>query len=345
MLRMIFDEVFPKLSEMTIEENGDDFEKSFFPDIADKFPNFQKLWQLLVIPTTHRIYFLSDFLENPCIRRNRQDIESSTCNPFSPSFDWAAFEEKEKLKPTKIDTRPEVSKDVKNLGLIHYSILLHLKYSWSHIKSKSEDYLEDALVHLASIMDLVEEFATHIQLLFCRANKIESHSLQKLTENEFVELAKEWYEEFYPNTFEYYQSKGKFRSISIPCRKNIVHEFFQKEKTWKNFENFFIKIKTYRNKLVHAPFMLNVKYKDAIFVPTLGKILDYQHYDLIREATKKKEVFDRDFLLKEAMIESTYEKALIHLNSIWPYFYNVFQNMMVSRNEIFLDEIGFPKAV
>jgi len=344
-LKMILDEILPKLPGVLIQEYGDDLEKAFFPSIQNFFPNFEKLWQFLVVPSTYRIYFLSKIVVNPCIRRTRQQVEYSSCNPFLADYDWKAFEKSEARKPSIIDTRPEVGKRIKDLGLLHYSILLQLENAKNHILAKNKDFLEDSLVHLAGIMDLIEDFATSLHLLLCDSDNRKVEILQELTEVEFLERAKKWYHEFYPKTFEFYLSKGKFRSISVPNRSNIVHEFFQENPMWNNVEKFFVKVKTYRNKIVHTPFLLKIKAGNDFFVPKLGRILDYQNYDSIRNIAENQNIFERDFLPKEQLVDDLFNEALKHLDSIWPLFFNEISKRLEKSNTVFLKEMGFNETV
>lgn len=338
---LYFKGIFSSLDNISIDSSGDATEIEFFPVIKNRFPNFEKLWKLLVVTTTFRAFKLSP-LNDPCVRYTREFMQQVTCTPYPVDYDWSKFDEEQKKKPLHIETRPEVSKDVKNIGLAHYSVFLELLYAYRHLSEKNLDYLEDILVHLATIADLVDDLVNRTACLFKKI-KGKDCRLKKVTEEEFIEKSRNYYRENYEKDYEHYFNVGKFKSSlkEVLTKSNIPNEFLKPFQYRAQIIDFFGSIRHYRNIIVHRTFVLTIVKDDVHFVPQIEKIGELQFYDDVKNSANNLKKFDSLFIEKSKLAELLFNETLDHLNLLWEFLSSNYYSKLATGNKEILKEFGF----
>jgi hypothetical protein len=340
---LAFDDVFNSLKKAPIEVFGDDTEKEFFPILKDKFPNFEKLWQLLVVLTTYRSYHFTSAEKNPCIFQTRESLSKAVCNNYQFGSDryWMHQEETPVHTPLYIDTRPEVSHEVKAIGLTHYSILLELYYAYNHLEEKNTDFFEDFLVHLASIADLVDDLVKELACLLKRV-KGEDCRIKKFSEDEFIKKSKEYYRQNYDDDYEYYFNAGKYKSAlkEILTKSDIPENFLKSFTERKKFKTFIGLIRQYRNIIVHRTFVLTIEQSDEYFVPRIEKIKELNLYDDVKKAALDSN-FKKFFINRSDIAKQLFIEIQENLNRLWEFLYQQLHTALNSHNKALLKEFGF----
>jgi hypothetical protein len=226
--------VFPGfLEQASIESSGDPYELKFGHYLSERFPNYERFWRIFVVPLTRRV--------------------DGYPNELTPNTGF----------------RQSVAPELQDVASAHYSMFVNLVYVHQHLETwrPCSSSLEDSYVHLASACDLAETVLEkwYLTLLACR--KQESHILQKLSRDEFLDKAREWYDENYPNFCKYYLSKGKSPPIKLlSVRANLLAEYLGDSEERKDYAKHSQSIRQFRNVVVH-----NVKV-GKIAAPN-GKIL------------------------------------------------------------------------
>jgi hypothetical protein len=102
--------------------DGDYYEKSYWPLLKDRFPNGEDYWRHFVVPITKRM------------EANVSDQRQRTL------------------------PREHVSEDILDLASLHYSMFMHLVCGYDHVMSPRLSSFEDFYSHLAAACDLAEDF-------------------------------------------------------------------------------------------------------------------------------------------------------------------------------------------
>ncbi len=102
--------------------DGDYYEKSYWPLLKDRFPNCEDYWRHFVVPITKRM------------EANVTDQRQRTL------------------------PREHVSEDILDLASLHYSMFMHLVCGYDHVMSPRLSSFEDFYYHLAAACDLAEDF-------------------------------------------------------------------------------------------------------------------------------------------------------------------------------------------
>lgn len=108
---------------------GDYYEKSYWPLLKERFPNCEDYWRHFVVPITRRM------------------VANVT-------------DQRQRTLP-----REHVSEDVLELASLHYSMFMHLVCGYDHMMSPRLSSFEDFYVHLASACDLAEDFLSGLYLV------------------------------------------------------------------------------------------------------------------------------------------------------------------------------------
>jgi hypothetical protein len=109
--------------------DGDYYEKSYWPLLKDRFPNCEDYWRHFVVPITRRM------------EANVTDQRKRTL------------------------TREHISEDIMDLASLHYSMFMHLVCGYDHVMSPRLSSFEDFYTHLATACDLAEDFLLGSYLL------------------------------------------------------------------------------------------------------------------------------------------------------------------------------------
>jgi hypothetical protein len=121
--------VIETIKKTYFANDGDYYEKSYWPLLKDRFPNCEDYWRHFVVPITKRM------------EANVTDQRKRTL------------------------PREHVSEDILDLASLHYSIFMHLVCGYDHVMNPRLSSFEDFYSHLAAACDLAEDFLLGAQLL------------------------------------------------------------------------------------------------------------------------------------------------------------------------------------
>lgn len=263
----------------TYKNIGDGNEIKFGDTVINKFKNVEFFWQQFITPITKRV-------------------------------DLTLLDLNEKIK-----LRPNISLDLQELSSFHYSVFLNLVYAGQCLEKKHLSYFEDFYAHLGSVCDLAEEFLTQLYFMSLECEEKETVVLQKLTKNKFLDIAKEWYDNYYASSYEHYLSKGKTAPIKLISRANILDEYFGKSKEWKEYSKAALQIRTYRNVVVHNTQIASLQVNKQTYVPKKTKISDYKKWHQVFGV--KPQRFHHDFIEKEQQMLQDFTDLKEKLDIIW----------------------------
>ena len=117
--------------------DGDYYEKSYWPLLKDRFPNCEDYWRHFVVPITRR-------------------MEANVTD------------QRKRALP-----REHVSEEILDLASLHYSMFMHLVCGYDHVMSPRLSSFEDFYTHLAAACDLAEDFllGAHLLAVECTGGK------------------------------------------------------------------------------------------------------------------------------------------------------------------------------
>ncbi len=269
------------LSGMHFADEGDRTEQQYWPILKNRFPNCERFWRELVLPVTKRIEL--------------------------PPGD-----------PDRIRRREGVSEDVWTLSYLNYSFFLHLAAAYDHLRIPLNSSVGDFYTHLGSTCDLAEEFLQNAYFIVAECRSQAITTLQKLSKEDFVELAGHWYDEHYPNLYEYYLKHGKGKpSIELPKRAYVIDEYLYGETSWKKYKSFSGPLRTYRNRIVHDVAMGNVIVGNVHLVPRKKRIASYRKLQDVFDAAKVPPTLKQDFVVREDQMRNDFHTLQELLNALW----------------------------
>lgn len=263
----------------TYKADGDLHEIQSGHLITDLFPNSELFWKSFVTPITNRV-----------------DVAITNHND-------------------KIRARPNISTDIVDLSIIHYSVFLNLVYASVSLTTKHLSYFENFYTHLGTVCDLAEELITQLYFVTLECEEKETEVLQRLSKTKYLELAKEWYDKNYSNAYTHYLSKGKTAPFKIIGRTNILDEYFGDDLNWKSYSKLALQIRTYRNVIVHNTQIGSHITPQGIFVPKKNKISDYKKWHQV--FTVKQDKFLKDFIERDSQMQRDLNDLKAALNNLW----------------------------
>lgn len=260
---------------------GDINEITYGHFVVDKFNNSELFWKNFITPITKR-------------------VDSLVLNP------------NEKIRP-----RQNISLDLHELSSFHYSVFLNLVYAELCLTKKHFSFFENFYAHLGSVCDLAEEFLTQLYFITLECEEKETTILQKLSKIKFIDIAKEWYDQHYKSAYEHYLSKGKTAPMKLISRSNILDEYFNKSKQWKDYCKTALEIRTYRNVVVHNTQIASVtdSHSWLVYVPKRSKISNYKKWHQVFKVTQER--FPHDFIEREAQMRQDIDELKGKLQAIW----------------------------
>jgi hypothetical protein len=285
-------------SKTSFCNDGDQYEQEWWPFFKERFPNCENFWRQFVVPSTNRI------------------VQGST---------------------DRISHRSNVSDDIINITLFHYSMFMNLVYAYNHLLNFTLSSFDDFYTHIASACDLAEEFLLKVYLLVIECQNQKSNILQNLSKKDFLGLCDKWYDDKYPKVYENYLEKGKFASIKIPNRKNVLDEYFNDSKDWKKYKKFVQKIREYRNVIIHNVQIGRILIRgNVILVPKKEKIHDYRKLYSVFAAKQNVKKLKSDFInMKEQIILDIGTLEVI-LNKLWKKPIEDLKRLFKDKNPILL---------
>jgi hypothetical protein len=262
--------------------DGDGYEKLFWSLFNDKFPNPETFWRYLLVPLTKRII--------PGVK-----------------------DPKERLR-----FREGVSEDLKDIATFQYCMFLNLIYSHDHLRNFRLSSFEDFYLHLGSACDLAEDCLLKLYMVSLECKGGKSKVLEKLTKEEFLNLAETWYKEHYSEVYENYLMKGKPPPIRLPKRQDVLREYFADSEEVKEYSRHTQKLREYRNILTHYVQIAKIVIKEDItLVPKKEKIQSYKKWSEVFKAQEDVARLKRDFIeMKEQMVSDIWTLEII-LNKLW----------------------------
>jgi hypothetical protein len=270
------------ISQIHFSNDGDDHEKKYGPVFEEHFPNLELFWRKFVVPTSQRI-----------VRSDQSEL--------------------------RIARRNEVEDAVWDVTFLHYSMFLHLVYAYEHLKLPTMSSFGDVYAHLVSASDLAQDFLIKIYNLILECRGTQSHIMKELTREEFLGYAGEWYDDRYANAHQHYLAKGKWASIKIPARESFLAEYIGATEGWKDFCQFDMSIRTYRNFLIHSVAIGEVLLQGEliVLVPRRQRIQAYKTLRQVSEAAQSYGRLMADFTPKEKQVNEDFLEMQNHLNGLW----------------------------
>lgn len=286
----------------TYKLSGDKYEVMYGDAVIDIFKSSETFWRKFITPLTMRIL----------------------ANQNDPNI--------------RIRPRSNISLDLQELSSIHYSVFLNLAYAEQCLITKQASYFENFYTHLGSACDLAEEFLINIYFLILKCENKETEVLQKLSKGKFLNLAKEWYDKYYPSTYEHYLSKGKAAPIKLISRSNILDEYFEKSKELREYNSTAILIRTYRNVVVHNSQIGSIFTEDGRwYVPRKNKISKYRKWHQVFSVKPRQ--FPFDFIEKLQQMREDANELKTRLNSLWKKPITDFENLLyLAKNKSLLSK-------
>lgn len=274
------------------KSNGDYHEIQRGHLVTDLFPNSEIFWKSFITPMTNRV--------EPNITNHNY----------------------------KIRARLNISTDIVDLSIIHYSVVLNLVYASTCLTTKHLSYFENFYAHLGSVCDLAEEFVTSLYFVTLECEEKETEVLQRLSKTKYLKLASEWYDKHYSSAFTHYLSKGKTAPFKILGRTNILDEYFGNEKAWKDYNKLALQIRTYRNVIVHNTQIGSHITPQGIYVPKKARIGDYKKWHQVFSVNQDK--FQKDFVERDSQMTQDLNELKAVLNNLWFKPIQHFDNLMYS---------------
>jgi hypothetical protein len=273
------------LDSGSFQTNGDNYEREFGRLLAGQFPNCERFWKFFVVPLTERMR----------------------------GYPVALFK--------NIGYRQGMNHDLEDIAATHYSMFMHLVYAHINLQQPTLSALEDFYVHLASACDLVETFLEKSYLLLLQCRGEQSQLLQRLTRDEFLQLAAKWYDENYLTVYGHYLSKGKFRSMPLPSRPLLIKEFVKdylgQASLWKDYDGHSRAIRELRNVIVHDVQLGRFVVDDKIFIPRPKVIQNYRTWRQVFAVVDDQNKFYRDFAEWSQQMKEDLDLLQSILNRIW----------------------------
>ena len=286
-------------SGFSFKSNGDYHEIDGGHLVTDFFSNSEIFWKSFITPMTKR-------------------IESSISNSNE-----------------QIRARSNISTDIIDLSIIHYSMFLNLVYASNCLTTKHLSYFENFYTHLGSVCDLAEEFLTSLYFVTLECEEKNTEILQRLSKKKYLKLAGDWYDNHYPNAFTHFLSKGKTAPFKILGRSNILNEYFGNEKAYKDYVKLALQIRTYRNVIVHNAQIGSHITQHGIFVPKKSRIGDYKKWHQV--FVVKINIFQRDFIERDFQMAQDLADLKTSLNNLWIQPIQHFERLIYSdKNPILL---------
>lgn len=270
------------ISKTYFANDGDLYEKVYWPFLKERFPNCEAFWRHLVVPNTKRIQL---------------DVKD-------PS---------ERILP-----REGVCEDITDIASVHYSMFLNLMWSYDHLQNSQPSSFEDFCIHLASACDLAEEFLQDTYLLTLECTGEQSEVLEKLSKEQFLKLAAEWYDDNYSRVHKHYLKKAKARPIILPGRKDVLGEYFGGSEDWNQYRRYTQKIREYRNVIAHDVQIGRFATIGGVtLVPKKEKIQSYKRWSDVFAARRDGQKLRNDFINMTEQMILDIGKLEVILNKLW----------------------------
>lgn len=240
------------------------------------FPKCEEFWKLIVTPSTYRITGKGEFIR----------------------------------------ARENVTEDLQEITAYHYSIFLNIVYADDCLnKGFQIAYFENFYAHITTACDLVEDLLLKIYLLIneCKGQLLSYR--EKLNENQFMDKAKDYFENNYANDYENYYSKGRHRKIALINEVYILDDQFNDCIAWDDYKKLTKKYRTYRNILTHNKILASMIIDGKELVPKTNYISNYKTWNDVFSATE--ETIKNKFIEKKELMKQTLDEFKACLEKLW----------------------------
>jgi hypothetical protein len=143
--------------------------------------------------------------------------------------------------------------------------------------------------------------------------------MQKLTEEEFMEVAKSWYKD-YLKTYDHSYNKTEIRPFNLGMRPKTLKEFFKNSNDWKDYHKHSNAIRAYRNVITHSVKIASFPHSDndkVVFVPKKEKIHVYKRWEAVLQASSDLQKLKNDFVNARHQMKLDIELLEDVLNKLW----------------------------
>ena len=265
--------------KISILKSGDFWEQKYYSLIQEVFPNYEKFWQIFVLPKRE---------ENSI--RLKSSVDKN--DEYLCMCHYTIF-------------RRLISAKLK----IFKAMILDID---------SEDEIEtcnEVYIHLSIALDLVYKFLMSLGIKYIKNCQMPS----KLTKEDIIEHVVKYYEGKYQNDFEDYINNQKYVSINIHNPVNFINKAYREydkpcfgEPFNKLFQIRDLVVK-YRNPFIHNPIIGTISGK----VPKKEKVKDYFNWSQIESIVDKPEIVKEDFIDIVTSLDEDFKEVIIIVNKIW----------------------------
>ncbi len=253
---------------------GDYYQKSYWPLLKERFPNCEDYWRNFVVPMTRRM--------EPSVTDQRQ----------------------------RILPRKHVSEDLLDLASLHYSMFMHLVFSYDHMMSPRLSSFEDFYLHLAGACDLAEGFlaGSYLVILECVGGRANVSQLARREEAR--------------SPAEDQSDPGQMAPAALtPAstgRQGLLDDYFGASEEWKQYRYHARKLREYRDAIWRNVQIGRVLFAgDMALVPRKEHIADYSRWPSVHLAAEDPGRLQNHFIvMKEQMVQDI-ETLETMLNGLW----------------------------
>jgi uncharacterized protein YutE (UPF0331/DUF86 family) len=289
----------PKYLQLaSYKKHGDRYEQEFGHFLSGDFPNSESFWKIFVVPFTKRI--------------------EGYPNQIAQS----------------IDIRQNIDPRIEDIANAHYSMFLNLIFAHLHLENRKLSSLENIYTHLGSTCDLAETTIEKWYFLILNCQGKETKTLQKMSREDFLEKAGNWYDEKYLNLYNYYLSRGKIPPFKLISSDDIIVEYLGKKTACRNaYAQHSQNIRQFRNVIVHDVRVARIidEKLGQTLIPKPQVIDKYRSWRNVLDIVGNKERIEEDFAEQYQQAKGDLETLERILNDIWKILIKDFEEEFYSK--------------
>ena len=194
-----------------------------------------------------------------------------------------------------IECRSGVDPNLQSICAANYTLFVHLIAAKTTLTNWGETSLYTVYTRLGSAFDVFESLVVKFHLLLCECRGLKSPLLSELSEEAFVQRAKEYFQKKYHRLLELYQIKGKAPMMNAPIDGDIFAEYFGDNSTGTTYGTISRQVREFRNVIVHDIHVGGISVRGQTLVPKTDKILKYRRWSDIQKVWGKEDIVAKDF--------------------------------------------------
>jgi len=266
--------------------HGDSYERQFPTALTEAFPACRTFWAVLVVPATKRVDQYPDAIGGD------------------------------------IGFRDSVPDAIQDIASAHYSMTTHLASAHIQVAANGPHSLEYTYIHLPASCDLAETVVEKWFFLQLQNQGRVSITLRGLSLDEFLAMARRWYEHSYPEFHEHYLKRGKGPPIKLPSRQDILAEYLGNAPPRTRFLTIANEIRSFRNTFVHDVRLARILTADGVFlVPKPSRLHSYRTWREVFAVPADAQVLRADFVER-------FEQARNHISSLEASLEDIWQRIV-----------------